>query len=891
MPHHDGFRRFFRLAATPRSAEREVDDELRFHLESRVAELTARGLPRAAAEREAAREFGDVGAARAELTAIDRGRLRRVERAEWWGGWAQDVRYALRALRRAPGFAIAVLLTIALGVGANGAIFSVTDAALLRPLPYRDPDALVHLWSTSPRSLTGRGNSAYPNLLDWRRRATTLAGIAGYHSNRMVLTQGDEPRVLWVGKTSANFFDVLGATPAVGRRFAEGEDALGAPRVVMLSHALWARDFARDPGVVGRSVSLDGAPYTVIGVLPEGFQFARVGAAEAWVPFDRAAQMRESRSSSWFDVVARLRPGVPIERAQQEMDAIARDLAREHPDANTGVGLSVVPLRDELVGPVRPVLVVLFGAVAFVLVVALANVANLILVRGTARQKELGVRAALGAGRGRIVRQLLTEGVILATLGGLLGLGLAHLGVRALVAAIPPQRLLTMPYLADVGVDGRLIAYMLALSVLAGLLFGAIPAIGATRPGLYETLRQGARGSSAGGAGGRVRDGLVAAELALTVVLVTGAALFGQSLVRLLAVDPGFRAERVFTAFVPLPRVDFAEERKRVDFFLRLEDRVRALPGVESVGMTSKLPLDGGNSASFRVVGRPAPEPGQTPTASFRSVTPDYFRALGIGVVRGAPFDARADSAAPRVMVINEALARQAFPGEDPVGRQLLALRDEPWTVVAVVKDVAIGKLDEQVPPTMYLPFRQLSDISMRLAVRTRGDVSGLEQSVRRIVRELDPHVALYQVYTMESLVQQSESVFLRRFPLLLVGAFALTALLLAVVGTYGVISYTVAQRLRELGIRIALGASPRSVVSLVVRHAATLAAVGIGVGVLAAAALSRFAASLLYEVRATDPTAYVAAAALLGGVAALAAALPARRATRVDPVVTLRDE
>jgi putative ABC transport system permease protein len=855
-----------------------------------VAELMARGLPRAAAEREAAREFGDVGAARAELTAIDVGRLRRVERAEWWGGWAQDVRYAFRALRRAPGFAIAVLLTIALGVGANGAIFSVTDAALLRPLPYRDPDALVHLWTTTPRSLTGKGNSAYPNLLDWRRRSTTLSGIAGYHSNRIVLTQGDEPRVLWVGKTTANFFDVLGVTPALGRRFAEGEDAVGAPRVVMLSHEIWARQFARDPAVVGRAVSLDGAPYTVIGVLPEGFQFARVGAAEVWVPFDRGAQLRESRSSNWFDVIARLRPGVGIDRAQQEMDAIARELEREYPDHNAGVRVSLLPLRDELTGPVRPVLVVLFGAVAFVLVVALANVANLILVRGTARQKELGVRAALGAGRGRIVRQLLTEGVILAALGGVLGLGLAHVGVRALVATIPPQRLLTMPYLADVGVDARLVAYMLGLSLVAGLVFGAIPAIGAARPRLYETLRQGARGSSAGGAGGRVRDGLVAAELALTVVLVTGAALFGQSLARLLAVDPGFRAERVFTAYIPLPRVDFASNAKRVDFFLRLEDQVRALPGVESVGMTSKLPLDGGNSTSFRVVGQPEPKPGEAPSASFRSVTPDYFRALGIPVVRGAPFDARADSTAPRVVVINETLARKAFPNEDPVGRELAAMGDR-WRVVGVVGDVSIGRLDEPVPPTLYLPFRQLSEISMRIAVRTRGDVSGLEQSVRRVVRELDPHVALYQVYTMESLVQQSESVFLRRFPLILVGAFALTALLLAIVGTYGVISYTVAQRLRELGIRIALGASPGSVVGLVVRHAATLAAVGIGIGLVAAVTLSRFAASLLYGVRATDPTAYVVAASVLGAVAALAAALPARRATRVDPVVTLRDE
>ena len=897
MTPSDGIRRLFRLALASRShsAEREVDDELRFHLESRVAELVGRGHARADAEQEAAREFGDVGAARVELTAIDRRRLRRAERGEWWTGWVQDVRYAVRALGRQPGFTTAVLLTVALGVGANGAVFSAADAALLRPLPYQEPDRLVHLWQTSTAALSVKNDLSYPNFLDWRERSRSFSGLAGYHTNRMVLIGRDQPRVLWTAKTSANFFDVLGARPALGRLFAPGEDAVGAGRVVVLSHELWAREFGADARVLGSAVNLDGAPYTVVGVLPRQFQFARAGAADAWVPIDRGADMRERRRTSWFNVIGRLAPGVSLARAQREMDAVARDLAREFPDANADRGALVVPLREELTGAVRPLLLVLLGAAACVLLVGLANVASLLLVRGTARQQELGVRAALGAGQGRIVRQLLTESVLLAVAGGAIGVAVAQLGLRALVAAIPPERLRGMPYLADVGVSWRVVAGMLLVSLVAGLAFGAMPALRVRRGQLSQLLRDGGRASSGGSAAGGARDLFVAAQLAMTVVLVTGAALLGKSLTRVLAIDPGFRAERVFTVYLPLPRIEYASSAKQVDFFTRLEERVRALPGVEAAGLTSKLPLDWGNSTSFRIVGQPEPEPGRAPSASFRSVTPGYFRALGIPLVRGAvlsaPADAR-DSTAAREVVISETLARKAFGNEDPVGRQLATSATAPGrTIVGVVGDVAIGRLEDEVPPAMYFALADSPESAMRLAVRTRGDVAGLEASIRRVVRDIDPQVALYQAYPMESLVRQSESVFMRRFPLLLFGAFAATALALAVVGTYGVISYAVAQRARELGIRIALGARSGHVVATVVRHAVVLAAVGIGVGLVSAALLSRFAASLLFGVGAGDPASYAAAAVLLAAVAAAAAAVPAWRATRVDPVRALRNE
>jgi predicted permease len=886
-----GIRRLFRLPPSPRTAAHAVDDELRFHLESRVQELVARGATPADAGRTAAREFGDLAAARVELTAIDRDRLARTARAEWWEGWWQDLRFAARALRRRPGFTAAALLTLALGLGVTGAVFAVADAALLRPLPYAAPDQLVHVWRTAASEPDAKGDLSYPELLDLRERARTLAGVAGYHSNRVVLGVADRPRVLWAGKTSANFFSLLGVRPAAGRFFAEGEDAPGAGRVAVLSHGLWQRQYGGDPSVVGRAVQLDGAPYTVVGVLPADFQFAPVGAADVWVPFDRPASWRASRTMSWFRAFARLRAGATPEEAAREVRAVAAALSREHAESAAERGMRLTPLRDEITGPVRPVLMTLVVAASLVLAVALANVANLLLVRGTARGRELGVRAALGAGNGRLARQLLTEGVVLALLGGTLGLGLAHAGARALLAAIPPERMRTMPYLHDVG-GWRLAAGTLGVALLAGAAFGALSAARLVRPRLAEALRQG-RGLSDGAQGGRLRDGLVAAELGLTVVLLAGAALLGRSLAQLVALDPGFRAERVATAFIPLPRVAYASGAARVAFFGGVEERVRALPGVEAVGLTTKLPLDPGNSSSYQVTGEPEPPPGRAPSANFRSVSRDYFRAMGIPLVRGATFPERADSAAPRVVVVSASLAREAFGREDPVGRRLTlgASSVEPATVVGVVGDVTTGRLEDGAEPTYYLPFAQAPDASMRVVVRTRGDVAGLDAAIRGIVRELDPEVALYQVYPMESLVRQSESVFLRRFPLLLVGAFAGAALLLAVVGTHGVVSYTVAQRVRELGIRVALGAASRNVLALVVGHVARVAAAGIGAGLVLAVVLARAASGLLYGVRATDPATYVAVAATLALVAAAAAALPARRATRVDPAITLRGD
>ena len=803
-------------------------------------------------------------------------------------GFWQDVRYATRGLLDRPGFTAAVVATIALGVGANAAIFSVVDAALLRPLPYARPDRLVHLSVRAASFPDKRFEASYPELLDLRRRTTTLAGVAGYHTARITLATGDRALVLAAGKATANFFDVLGVTPLAGRRFARGEDEIGAGRVALLTHGLWQRAFGGDRGIVGRVVRLDGVPFTVAGVLPASFQFAGAGSAEVWVPIDRPARMREARGNHWIKPVARLRDGATVDAAQRDVSRIMREMAAEHPETNKGEDGVVVPLRDEVVGVVRPLLLTLYGAVGLVLLVACGNVANLLLMRGAARQRELSIRAALGAGRGRIVRQLLTESALLALAGGALGVLVASLAIRGLVAAIPPEQAHALPYLQDVGVSPAVLGYAALLSLGVAVAAGLLPALRASRPELQSMLRQGSGGSAAGSQ--RVlRDGLVVAELALTVVLVSGAAMFARSLANLLAVDTGFRSSGVLTMMVPLPRWQYTTDAAQRRFYHALEDRVAALPGVQSVGLTSKLPLDFGNNTGYRVVGAP-PRDRET-TASFRVVNPQYFATLGIPLVRGRVFTAREDSAAERVVLINRTMAREAFGDADPVGRRLELGGAAPATVIGVVGDVAVGKLDEPIPATMYFSYLQAMDVGMRMAIRTTGEPRALVAPVRRAIRELDPAVGTYQVYTLDALVGQSQSVFLRRYPLVLVGSFAVVALVLALVGTYGVISYSVAQRLRELGIRIALGARPGAIRWLVLRHAGLLAALGIVGGVAAALALSRLAASLLYGVSGTEPAIFAAVAALLGAMALLAALAPARRATRADPMLALKAE
>ncbi|MDB4878104.1 MAG: permease [Gemmatimonadetes bacterium] len=882
-----GIRRLPHVGTSRSSIERDVDEEMHFHIQMRIEDLMRQGQSEADAKATATREYGDISLARHELASIDRRSARQASWRETLASVGQDIRFALRGLGTRPGFTATVLLTIALGVGANAAIFSVVDSVLLRPLPFTQPDRLVHLWETFHSNVDNRSEASYPDYLDWRARSKTFTDLAGYHGGGF-LFGGSQPATVSGAKSTANFFDVLGVRPLVGRTFSAGEDAIGAPKVVLLSYGFWQRQFGGDRAVVGRAVTLDGTAATIIGVLPESFQFARQGGAQIWVPIDRGKVQREQRGNHWLNVVARLKPNATAATAAQDLSAIMRDLAKVYPPSNAGRDGLIVPLQQELVGSVKPILLLLYGAVVVVLLVACVNVANLLLIRGADRQREIAVRVALGAGKARLVRQLLTESLLLAVFGGLLGLGVAQAGLRALVGLIPAQQIRGIPQLATVGLDPRIVAYALLLSLLAGLGFGIIPALRMTKPALYDALKNAGRGSIGGAS--RLRDGLVVGEIALTVILLSGALLFGRSLMRLLAIDPGFRAEHVVTTNVVLPRANYRDAASQVDFFRRFTDRLRETPGMQSVGLTTKLPLDFGNSMGFYIASQPVPAPGQLPNASYREVSTDYFRTLGIPVTSGRTFGAGDDATAARVAVVNRAFVTAYFKNQDPIG-QVLTTGSDSFHVVGVVGDVTIGKLEDKIPPTLYLPFAQNAEPVMTVVVRTTATVEQPSRGIREVVASLDPSAALSQVTSMDDLVTASASVFMRRFPLYLVGAFALTALLLAIVGIYGVVSYSVAQRTREMGIRLALGAEPKSLVALVLWHGGVMAAAGIVVGVGGALALGRFAATMLYGVRPSDPLTYASVALVLAVVAVCATIVPARRATRVDPALALRSD
>lgn len=882
-----GIRRLLHLGATPRSILRDVDDEMRFHLHMRIEDLMHQGHSAHDAESKAVREFGDLSAARSELASIDR----RVARQGWWREWlgslSQDVRFALRGLRSRPAFSATILLTLALGIGANAAIFSVVDAVLLRPLPYARPDRLVHLWETYEGKVDNRSEASFPDYLDWRARNRTFADLGGYHGGAF-LYGGAQPMSVPAARVTANFFDVLGVHASIGRTFAAGEDAIGAPRVAMLAFGFWRRELAGDRSVVGRTIQLDGNPATVIGVLPLDFQFARQGDAEIWAPISRDASWRENRGNHWIKVVARLRDGATLNTARADMSSIMHTLGNEFPRTNSGRDGQVVPLQQEFVGSIGPILVLVYGAVVVVLLVACVNVANLILMRGSDRQREIAVRVALGAGKARLVRQLLTESLLLAVCGGILGLVVAQIGVHWLIGLIPASQLRTVPVLATAGLDPRVVVYAFLSSIVAGLGFGVVPAIRMTSPALNDALKNAGRGSIGGAS--RLRDALVAGELALTVILMSGALLFGKSLVRLMAIDPGFRGAHVTTTAVTIRPTQYPTQQSALAFFDRFTDRMRQSPGVDAVGLTTKLPFDWGNSLGFTIVGQPVPEPSKTPTSSYRVVNGDYFRAMGIPVLRGRVFGAGDDQSAPSAGIVNHAFAVAYLGGKDPTG-QVIQTRDDTIHIVGMVADVVLRNLDETVPPTLYISFARNPQSNIDVAVRTNAASALIAGRLRETLSSIDPTAAMTPPMTMDDIVSASPSVFLRRFPLFLVGAFAMTALVLAIVGIYGVVSYSVAQRTREMGIRMALGAQPASLIALVVRQGTLIAAAGIAIGIVAAVLLGRFAETLLYGVRSSDPATYVSVSAVLAAVAIGATLVPARRATRVDPSTALRSD
>src|SRR5262245_12785583 len=798
----------------------------------------------------------------------------------------QDLRYGARMLVKQPGFTLIAVLTLALGIGANTAIFSVVNSLLFRPLPYSESEQLTWVWMDNRPEGIREDITSWPNFEDWRAQNQSFQAMAGVRDRRFNLTGAGEPEELYGANVSPNFFELMRVSPARGRGFNADEEHEGRDQVVVIGHGLWQRRFGGDANIVGQTLSLSGQPHTIIGVMPPGFQFPNK--TEVWKPLAPDAQTRRARGSFWLPVIGRLKPGVMRAQAQTDMAGIAQRLEQQYPNTNTGFGVNVVLMHEQLVGKMRTALWVLLGAVGCVLLIACANVANLLLARAATRQKEVAIRAALGASRGRVVRQLLTESVLLAAAGGVLGLLLARWGLDALVAFAPSD----LPRAESISIDRRVLFFTLGLSLLTGLVFGLAPALQSSKLGLGEGLKEGGR--SSGGGGRHTRSVLVVAQIALALVLLVGAGLLLKSSWRLQQVNPGFNPERVLTVPLSLPPSKYPEGANVVAFYQQLLERLRALPGVKAAGATSSVLLyKVHNSAGISIEGRPAPSGGSRPELPLDSVSPSYFQVLGMQLIQGRNFTEQDKRDGLPVAIVNETMARRFWPDEDPIGKRFTFGYTGPqarWlTVVGVVRDSRRQGLDAPIRIESFLPYAQRPLRAMEVVLRTTDDPLTMARTVRSAVWSLDGDLPVSEIQTVEQMV--GASVAPRRFNLLVLGLFALVAVLLAAVGIYGVMSYSVTQRAHEIGIRMALGAQTRVVLSLVIGQGMRLALLGVGIGLAVAVGLTRLMAGLLFGVSATDPMTFGAIALLLVGIALLACYLPARRATKVDPMIALRCE
>ncbi len=799
----------------------------------------------------------------------------------------QDLRYGVRMLMKQLGFTLIAVVTLALGIGANSAIFSVVNAVLLKPLPYAHPDRLVWVTEFFPHN---RGEmTGSPDFIEWRRQAGVFEHLAAFSTDSVNLTGSGEPERLTAVRATANMFPALGVAPLVGRAFTAEEDRPGGALVVVLSHSLWQRRFGADPNIVGKLLTLEGERRQVIGVMPASFQVQRD--ADIWMPLamDETEHLKRER---WItvSVIGRLKAGVTVEHAQADLNLIARRIQQSNPKLARGAQVSVVPLDEKIVGNLRRALWVLLGAVTFVLLIACANVANLLLARSAVRQREMAIRAALGAGRLRLMRQLLVESSLLSLLGGLLGLLIAAGGVKILTAISPDN----LARVKESSIDGGVLGFTLLVSVLTGVIAGLIPALQTSHANLNEALKEGRRNAAGNGAR-RTLPLLVVAELALTVVLLVGAGLLMKSFVRLWAVEPGYDPGNLLTAIIQLNNAKYPHGSPRqTTFYRELLPRIEALPGVQSAAISNSLPLTRMAPRTILTIeGRPPVPNSERPWVEISEISKDYFHTMGVRLLAGRWFTEHDDERAPVVVVINETLARRHFPGEDPLGKRIVLNYPNPHTetIVGVVADMKRYGLDADARPEVYRPYLQLSLFpgQMKLAIRTSGDPLDLAAALRGAVLAVDPDQPIYSVMTMEQ--RLADSVASRRFQILLFGIFAAAALVIASVGIYGVLSYAVSRRSQEIGIRMALGARPLDVLKMILRQGMVVTLAGVLAGLAASFALTRVMKSLLFDVSATDPLTFALVALLLLSVALLACWIPARRAARVDPMISLRHE
>ncbi len=860
--------------------ETDLDDEMRFHLEMEAGKHEARGMAPEAARALARREFGQVDRFKDEV--------RDVRGVTWMDDVRRDVRFALRSLRRSPGFTLVAVLCLALGIGANAAIFSVINAVLLRPLPYAEPDRLVRAYEM--RGDEGKtGSVSVPNYVDWRAQNSGFQDLAAWlEGNRNLQGEGGTERIGSV-EVTPNLFAILGTPALRGRAFVPGHDEPGKGQVAVIGESLWRRRFGGDPSLIGRSVRLDGLAYTVLGVMPAGFDFPPGPAVhEVWTLYQPSPQQKAARGSHFLAVAGRLKPGTSLDQASAQLRTVAARLEKQYPNEQVGRSVLLKPLKEAVVGRTRPALLILLGAVALVLLIACANVANLLLARAAVRRREVAIRLALGASRARLIRQFLVESLVLALGGALLG-GLIAWGSLAL---LEPLAAGALPIAGGIALDGRVFAFLLAVSVVSGILFGLVPALQASREDVRDTLSDAGAKSTSGGNQKRFRSALVVLEIALSLILLVGAGLLLRGFLALSSTPSGLAPDRVLTAHLAVPDGQLKGSAARV--FQPLLDKLRHLPGVRSAGVISMLPIqDAWTNGSYLIEGRPTPKPGQEPSAEFRVASPQLFASLGIPILQGRDFTDRDGGPGSRLLIVNEALARRDFPGQSAIGRQIRLDKEAPHTIVGVVGSVRQAGLDQQPLPEVYFPYVQISAEDWLgnavLVVRTAQAPEGVTAAVRGEVASVDRELSLFDVETMDEVI--TKSLASRRLNLWLLGIFAGIALVLSAAGLYGVISYLVAQRTREIGVRIALGAQTRDVIGLVMGQGARLTAVGIALGLLGALAFTRVLASLLYGVSARDPLTFAGIAALLAAVALLATWLPARRAARVDPMSAIRNE
>jgi len=882
-----GLRRLVRFPRRSRhQIDRDIDEELAFHIDMVAAELIANGVPAGEARDRARRQFGDVEWARRNLRREEQGIERERRRADIGNELRQDVTFALRQLRRTPGFAFVAVLTLGLGIGATTAIFSVVDGVLLRPLPYAQADRLVRLRQLDARRSDEGGDTSPATFLDWRDRSRSFDGVAffQYFGHDVKGASGETISIdSWL--VSGDYFTVLGVKPRLGRVFLPEEYRTGAARVVVISSALWQQRYGGDPRVLGRQEILDGVAHTIVGVMPVSFQFPEK--RHIWAPKILTDEERRERAGNYVGVVARLRPGVTMAAAQDDMNRVSRELAAEHPRTNAKVGARVTSVSDDVLGAVRPALLVLFGAVFCVLLVACANVANLLLARSADRRREFAIRSALGAGRGRLARQMLSESAILAVLGCGVGLAVGKLGITLILALSPA----TLPRMDEIALDARVLLFALVATAGTALVFGLAPARMFSSPDLNSTVREGGRGTSASRGRLRFRSVLIVTEVALALVLLVGSGLLIRSFMMLLRVDPGFVPEN--RAMVQLFLWDlYPKPELRAGFLRDVLERMASVSGVQSVGAVSALPFAAANigvQTAIRFEGRPVPGPGESPNVFTTVATNGYFETMGVTLRRGRTFTPADNATGAKVALISESLVRHYFPNEDPIGKRIGVSFDggQSREVVGIVADVRHDGLEAAPREEMYMPHAQFPFGSMTVVVRTTGDPAPLLPLLQRAVWDVNRNQAIYAATTMSALV--GTSLTDRRFNLALIGSFAVLALLLAAVGVYGLISYSTSRRTNEFGVRLALGAGGRQILLAAMGEGMRYAVIGVGLGIVGALALTRTMGTMLFGVRPTDPLTFGVFAVVMLVVAVVASFVPARRALRVDPVTALR--